>query len=309
MHVVEEPFLTRESILLVLKPGEITTDRPFRTLRQRGGASNGISIPTRTPTGQLLGKVSLYCSLNGDAARAYRLDDFEMSHELVKRATKLERSPWAKLIQRAVEAIASAMPADPDSAEAPPGLRRYLGLRRRSSWRGLDQSALVREWLAHSSAWLDSGAIDREELRGAIEALDAECQKARAEILPDHARSVETFFGIVCRMDPSAAELESGSGETVLIPRDDLERQGLASLGQAVSLLREVMPGGGSYCLPMSAVALEEQSFSDSRSPWERRAHAEAILVSGVSERDSNWLDRELAREPTAVPAAPLRTN
>lgn len=310
MQVAEEPFLTRENILAVLKPGGTTTDRPFRTLRKHAAASEGITVPVRTSNGHLLGKVSLYNCLNGDAARAFRWDQVEVAQELVRRAGALERSVWAEQIRVAVEVIASAMPIDPTGGEAPAALRNYLTLRSRSSWRGLEQGALAREWIAHSKAWLDSGIGDRAQLVEAVEALNREAEKTRAEVVPGNADSVSTFLGIVRRMDSVAAEIESEKGEVLLIPRDDLNRQGLAQVGQSVSLLREVLPNGGVYCLPMPAVTLAEPRYPEQRSPWDDTLEPTSIPLSAlVSERDSDWLDRELAREPTAVPAGPLPTS
>jgi hypothetical protein len=267
-----------------------------------------MTIPVRTASGHLLGSVSLYSSLNSDAARAFRLEQEEVAQELVARATRLENSSWAQEIRHAIEAVASSMPSDPSSREAPPALRNYLMLRGRSSWRGLEKSALAREWIAHSQAWLDSSFGDRAELVGAVEALDREVKQARAEISSYQSNTVSTFFGIVRRMDPSAAELESENGETVLLPIPDLERQGLAVIGQSVSLLREILPNGGVYCLPMPAVTLEP-AHTEARSPWDDTLEPMVIPTSPLSDRDSDWLDRELAREPTAVPASPLATS
>lgn len=310
MRIAEEPFLTRENILAVLKPGGTATDRPFRTLRKHAAASEGITIPVRTTGGHLLGKVSLYNSLNQDAARAFRLDQVEVAQELVSRAGELEKSVWAEQIRLAVEAIANAMPTDPAGSDSPPALRNYLTLRAHSSWRGLEQAALAREWIAYSKAWLDAGMGDRQQLAEAVEALDREAKKIRAEVVPNAADSVSTFLGIVRRMDPVAAELESEYGEVLLIPREDLDRQGLALVGQSVSLLREVLPNGGVYCLPMPAVTLKEPQYPEQRSPWDDSIEPTSIPLSAlVSERDSDWLDRELAREPTAIPAGPLRRS
>jgi len=268
-----------------------------------------MTVPVRTTSGHLLGSVSLYSSLNGDAARAYRRDELDLAKELVVRATELEKSPWALQIRQAVEAVASSMPADPTASNSPPDLRSYLALRRRASWRGLEHSALSREWLAHSRAWLSGDLGDRDVLVDAVEALDREASKARAEILTEPDESVSTFFGIVRRMDPVAAELESPDGEALLVPREDLDRQGLAVIGQSVSLLREVLPNGGIYCLPMTAVTLEEPAHAEQDSPWDATLEPMVIPLSTLADRDSEWLDRELTREPTAVPAFPLATS
>jgi hypothetical protein len=307
MRVIEEPFLTRESVIAVMRPGELTSERPFRTLRDHRAASEGLAVPIRTPGGQVLGRVQLYSSLNADAARAYRLRRIEVARELAARASAIEHSQAAELIRRAVVAAARNLPVDRLSAETPPSLRHYLSTRGRVSWRGLDREGLTREWLSRSDAWLAEGSDDREALIEAAMELDQAACQARADIPDESAASATTFYGIVRRMDATAAEIEGASEETLLVPRDDLERQGLAVLGQPVAVLREVLPGGGSYSLPMAALALEEETFTDVPSPWSDEIEdGNRWKISELTSRDADWLERGLAREPTALLAAPL---
>jgi hypothetical protein len=310
MRVIEEPFMTRESVLSVLRPGELTSERPFRTLREHGAASEGLAVPIRTPGGQVLGRLQLYCSLNADAARAYRLRQIGAARELAGRATDIEKSPAAQLIREAVASAAASLPVDRSPAHTPASLQRYLDMRGRSAWKGLDREGLTREWLAHSDAWLMAGSEDRDALIEAAMELNRAVLQAREDILSQDVVSATTFFGVVRRMDPTAAEIEGAGGQTLLVPLDDFERQGLAAIGQPVAVLREVLPSGGSYSLPMPAVALVEESLSSVSSHW--RNHDATVWeggsmeVSFLSKRDGDWLDRELAREPSALLVAPL---
>lgn len=310
MRVIEEPFVTREAILSVLRLGEFTSERPFRTLREHGAASEGLAVRLRTPSGQILGRVQLYSSLNADSARAYRLQRIGVARELAERAMIIERSPEAQLIREAVASAAASVSVDQLSMETPPALRRYLTMRGRSTGRGLDREGLLREWLSHSDAWLAFDVVDRDSLVDAAAKLDQEACQARDDVLGDDVASATTFYGVVQRMDSTAAEIEGAGNQTLLVPRDDLDRQGLAVLGQPVAVLREVLPGGGSYHLLMPAVALQEESFADIRSSWDSGFdHIEdgnVWGISGLRSRDADWLKRELAREPTALLAAPL---
>lgn len=258
----------------------------------------------RAPLGQLLGRVHLYSALNADAARAYRLHAKPAARALAKRAEELEASPEATTIVSAIASVASRMPSDPLSDEAPAHLRRYLAQRRTSSSRGLDAAALMRDWLVQSAAWLST---ESDDLIDAVSQLGRRAEEARAEILDDTVTAT-TFYGIVQRMDPSAIEIEAPEGETLLIPRADLDREGLAVIGQPVSLLHETLPGGGSYWLPMPAVAIDIQPPpQESVSPLMDVVQAEGgSLVAHLPPADRRWFERELAREPTAVPAAPL---
>jgi hypothetical protein len=305
MRVAAEPFITREAVLSILRPGELMSERPFRTLRQHGAASPGFSVMLRSPGGHILGRLQLYSNLNGDAARAFRLHDPRLAQALAGRAQEIERSSAARRVRAAVAAVAAQMPA-PSIGVSPSGLRRYADLRRRFGGRGLDAVAMAREWLAGSDAWLGE-ADDRDELVDAIAELDRAAAEARADLIGEGPASVSTFYGVVRRMDASSAEVE-GATESLLVPREDLERQGLAAIDQPVALLREALPGGGSYLLPMSAVRLDEGDRTIEPSPWDLDDLMDGVVpTSPLSEADEAWLRRDLAREPSAVPIAPLR--
>lgn len=284
------------------------TGRRFRTLREHEAASPGVTIPMRLESGRMDGRVHLYSNLNTDAARAYRLGRVDIAQKLARRASKLERSAAAKKIQRAVARLADRMPIDPCGDEASPNLHRYIQLRRHLSWQGFDRDVLLRDWLSGSRAWLEEGATQRESLVEAIENLGREAAKARAQILDDESKSVSTFLGVVARMDVAFAELESEHGEVVVIAREDLQRQGLAALGQPVAVLSEALPGGGTYHLPMSAAMLEAPEDAESESPWSSTLAEEmAISVSSLDSRDSTWIERELSRDPEKITVGPLR--
>lgn len=303
MRVVGEPFLTREAILSILHLGEVTTESQFRTLRVHHAASAGLPVTMRTDGGHVIGSVQLYSALNADAARAFRLRHHDLARELAARAQEIERSPDAGRVRDAVSAVAGHMPADlAGTAGVPASLRGYLDARRCSSWRALDPGALAREWLAHAGAWLTTNF---DELVESVVILDRAIEDARADVLPEPR--VSTFYGTVARMDEFVAELEGADEQALLVPRDDLDRQGLARLGQAVAVLCEVLPGGGSYSLPMPAVALERPP-TDDRSPYAEESVREDDVVFGavLEGRDRAWLLRTRTR-PLATPlASPL---
>lgn len=293
--------------MAVLRPSDLPDgDGPFRTLRAHGAVSGGIKIRVRAASGHLVGQLRLYNSLNGDAARAARLRQPEVAKKLAAFAERLERTSAAKKISEAISSLSTAVPSDPCSQDAPPGLRRYARLRGLSSWANLEHGSLTREWLVQSRAWLELAGSNSGSLADAIMTLGNESEKARAKILGDQL-SVTTFYGVVRRLDITAAQLESANGEAVVVPRPDLERQGLAIVNQAVSLLTEVLPGGGSYLLPMPAVMLEPPSYGDPESPWDLLEPENlAFKGSDLDSRDSDWVKRELARDPRVIPVAPL---
>lgn len=304
--MVEEPFTTRDAILTILKPGQPATESPFRRLKRIHCASPGLRVEVRTTLGRVLGTAYIYSVLNADAARAVRLGDAELAGKFAERAHELERSAHADVIREAIREVASTMTGDPDFSDAPPSLQRYLRLRGRTTWLGLDRSALAREWLAHSSAWLSRG--DRVQMIEAIMALAQAADEARADLQRKIAPPTTTFFGIVRRMDELASEIQ-GETEMRLLPRETLEREGLAVIGQPVALLCETLPAGGSLVLAMPAVAVEDRSTTTATSPWDigELDEGHGIPASMLDPDDEAWFERELAREPTAVPLAPLR--
>lgn len=320
MQVVEEPFVTRDAIVSILRPGELTTERPFRTLRERGAASPGIAVPVRTARGRVLGRVQLYNALNADAARAYRLGDPRLAQALARRASELEATPWAMRIRDAISAAAARLPIDSRAADAPGGLRRYVEARRRATPQGLDHVASAREWIARAEAWLPNDESSRAELVDALVELDRAACEARADLLDPSDVSVTTFFGVVRRLDAFAGEVE-GADSVVLIPRDDLDRQGLAVLGQPVAILREGLPGGGSYSLPVAAVDLAPSAPPVRKtSPWDLQLEEDTtmtedgkvftltpIISDRLTGRDAEWLQSEMRRSPVPAPVAPLR--
>lgn len=310
MRVVEEPFLTRDLILAILRPAEITTDQPFRTLRQNRAASKGLAVHLRVGGGRMAGQLTLYSSLNADAARAYRMRDIESARKLAARAMKLERTHWAEVIRGAISTLSERMPLDPFTDSAPASLRHFCEACRHASPRGLDHAGLIRSWLVQSCSWLSEEAGDRDELIDAVQSLAGEAERARAEILTDENPAATTFFGIVQRMDISVAEIENEKGEARLVERDDLDRRGLAMLGRPVALLHEALPSGASITLAMSAAMLEAPSIDEPPSPYGGSLGDEGgIVLTGLSKADSGWVERELGRAPTVLPIGPLKVR
>ncbi|HWX86598.1 MAG TPA: hypothetical protein VNX67_00320 [Solirubrobacteraceae bacterium] len=302
MRVLEEPFMTREAILAVLGPGRPASEARFRTLRHNHYASRGLRADLRSPLGRVLGQAHFYSSLNADAARAARFGERRLAQGLADQAQEIERSHQAEVLREAVEVCGSRLGADPDP---PVSLQRYLRARARASWRGLDQHAMTREWLIHSGAWLSED--EHGDLAEAIVELARRMSETRARLHCDALPPVSTFFGIVRRMDAVAAEVQ-GEAETRLLPREDLDRQGLAMVGQAVTLLCESLPAGGSLVLALPAVVLEAPEPSIARSPWDLPDGDGAMAVSTpIDAADQAWLTHGLAREPTAVPLAPIQ--
>lgn len=301
MRVIDQPFLTRQDILGVLLPGRLATESPFRTLRGKRAASAGFKVPLRGVRGQVRGVLHLYSTLNADAARAFRLMRLDAAVEFAGQAERLETSEPANYLKDLIAAAAGEQLAS--GSRRPPTLERYLA---RRTGDGLDTAQAILEWLARADAWLPSaGALDTAQ--EALIELAADASRVRSEVDGVDAASVTSFYGIVSRMDATAAELEDRNRETILVSREELEREGLAAIGQAVTLLWEALPGGGTYMLPKAAVVVGANAQHDSNSPYD--AGSPSMLGEHLGPADSAWVQRGLAREPTAVPRGGLKVS
>jgi hypothetical protein len=105
-------------------------------------------------------------------------------------------------------------------------------------------------------------------------------------------------------MDALHAEIDGTDEQSLLVSRDQLEREGLAVIGQPVAVLEEILPGGR-YSRVMPAVALDTLVV-DHPSPYDQDLPDGGFVGAQLKPRDRDWFRRALDR-PTAVPVAPLR--
>ena len=157
------------------------------------------------------------------------------------------------------------------------------------------------EWVAQSRVWLTT---NYDALVEAVVELDRGATEARADLIAPEEMSASTFFGTVARMDALHAEIDGANGHVLLISRDQLEREGLAVIGQPVAVLEEVLPGGR-YSRVMPAMALDELAVVRA-SPYDQELPEDGFVGAQLAPRDRDWFRRALDR-PTAVPVAPLR--
>jgi hypothetical protein len=307
MDVVEDPFVTRQGVLNVLSFGNPATEAPLRTLRRHAALSDGIPVPLRSASGHLLGRVHLYNALSADAARLFRWQRHDAAVRLAKKAAKLERSPAGRRVVRAIEDAASHLPVEGSTVRrgTDPRLQAfqaYIDTRRRASWEALDIQALWRSWVSEPRTWLMEEADGG--LRDAVRELAARVADVRwGEPVLTELR-VSTLIGVIERLDPIAAELRSPGGSRFIVPRRPLDREGLAIVGQAVSVLLEELPGGRVLDFYAAAARLDVDTSSGTDfDPF----HPETTVI--LEPADGAWLERVLASEPTTVPVAPLATG
>jgi hypothetical protein len=306
MDVFEDPIVTRQAVGNVLSFGGPTTDAPLRTLRRHAALSDGISVPLRSASGRLLGRLRLYSALNKDAARLFRRHDPVAAARLARRARQIERSTSARHVVAAIEGSASQLPLDADAAQrtdpAAQRFRHYVDVRTATSWEALDQAELWRAWVAEPETWLanDGGGAVQEAIYDLASRI-AEVRAAEPALVRlAEARAVTTRLGVVERLDPIAAELASPDGSRFIVPRRDLEREGLARVGQAVTMLREEIPGGPVIDFYAPAARLDVERPSHDVDPFG------LPMPVRLNVADSAWFERVIASEPTVVPTAPI---
>jgi len=302
VEVVERPFLTSQAVLGVLSFGKPTTDAPLRTLRRHAAVSEGWSVPMRSSSGRLIGRVHMHSALNADAARLFRWGQREAAVRMARKAQAMERSRQAGHVRRAIERTAEDIPVDWAERGATDhrtqAFRYYVDVRRQSAWEGLESSALWRAWVSEPQTWL-AVATD-ESLREAVHELAEHVAGVRADEPLLERHGLTTRLGVIDRLDPVAAELKAPDGTCFVVPRRPLEREGLAIVGQPVSILMEELPGGRTVDYYAPAARLDIPAVDDDVDPFG------ASPPVPLSPADSGWILRAMASKPTVVPLAPV---
>jgi hypothetical protein len=299
VELAEEPLASRREILRTLRLGVPTTEAPFHRLQQQRRASPGWALPLLDEQGRRGVKVYLYSALNIDAARATRRQKHDVAMHLAARAEELEQSAQGGVVRDAVikasERLVSFLGGSAEDDAWSDRLRRYLDLRRGVGWEGVDREALAREWLVHSEAWLHLESDADDHLIAAVRKLAMDAQVARDEAFADDGVEVIAFAGVVRHLDPEVAEIVSGAGETWRVPRRELDREGLARLGEAVSVIREELPDGGEAWLyaPAALLASATEGVESGFAPFDRTS--EWIMETS----EGRWLSQALRHEPT----------
>ncbi|MCC6993528.1 MAG: hypothetical protein IT370_02750 [Deltaproteobacteria bacterium] len=130
MKIVAWPIVGRSQLVQAFRPGESASkEAPFRTLRSNHWATPGLRVTTRS-RGRASGQVTIFSTLNRDAATLAREGDARSASLVAKAAAKLEAGEnFAKLREmlagRSAEDV-SAVIEGGVSDERWPGLLRLL---------------------------------------------------------------------------------------------------------------------------------------------------------------------------------------
>lgn len=131
MSVVAWPLVDRSRLVHAFRPGERSAaEGPFRTLRFHSWASSGVRLKRRV-SGRLAGQVTMFSSLNVEAARLARHGLRDAARRIARAATEIEASPDFIALRDALAALPDERTATmiltgvvPD--EAPPVLMDLL---------------------------------------------------------------------------------------------------------------------------------------------------------------------------------------
>src|SRR5262245_9655865 len=93
MAITTWPVADRNRVVHAFKPGEPSTvEGPFRTLRTHQWATSGVRV-TRRAGGRLSGQMTIFSSLNVEAARLARRGVHDAAQRLARAAEELEAGP------------------------------------------------------------------------------------------------------------------------------------------------------------------------------------------------------------------------
>jgi len=98
MSIALWPLIGRDSLVRAFRPGERSSNEaPFRTLRKHHWSTSGVRITPRA-AGRAVGRVTVFSTLNLEAARLARLDEARAAARVAKAAGVLESgSEFAEL--------------------------------------------------------------------------------------------------------------------------------------------------------------------------------------------------------------------
>lgn len=296
MVLVESPFLGWQTVAAAATLGVPPSPHRLRTLRRHRALSPGSPVMLRS-SGRFLGSVRLYSTLAADAARLYRRGHKEAAARIAARAEELEGSEPGQVILKAIaesaeEFLSASLPEQRDC------VREYVEMRRRLSSEALDRTTLVKAWLTEPQAWLPGAEV--ASLTEALLSMSQHVEAARSEEHQLQALGVMAFIGLVERLAPTMAELRADDGFRTTVPRRDLEREGLATIGQAVKIVKEEVPGGPILTTYSAAGRLDREAPSAGPSSFDDRTPIR------LSQADAAWIDRLMEASPAPPPLAPL---
>jgi hypothetical protein len=230
--LTERPLLSRREILRALDPTGRAGESAFRRLKRDGFITAGIEVKPRR-AGRLSGTVTAFCSLNRDAATAYRKQRPDLALRLVARAAKLESSRAA---------------------------RRLVEVARHET--SIDTGELDLEGIYER--------VVRSDRRPADDLARSVSNARRALERPLADIGVSTILGTLVRLDDEAAEIVSATGERYTLPASALPSGGL-SVGSPIKVRVELLGEGALWTVvepawsdaPVDAPA--EDPFGDLR--------------------------------------------
>lgn len=226
--IADFPLISKKDIVLAFKPGHAgSLDAAYRTLRDKGVVSEGIDVRPRTETGQLLGRLHLYCVLNRDAALLARRSSLAEARKLARAARRIERGKVARELANALEQAAGG---------------------------NLPQSTIQ---------GVLGAAAGNEMMRSHLRTLTDAVQAAREASKP--LAEVEwRVFGRVARLEADFVEVKTNDASRLFVPMINLD-ESLRRVGAALSLHWETLETG--QAIYQAEPALDTEATAETPRP------------------------------------------
>ncbi len=225
------PIVSRHQIVEAFQPGHSAArEGPFRTLRKGRLATAGVAVVIRN-RGHARGRITLFSSLNADAARLAREGHRKAAQALARAAAKVEKSdPFARLVEALAGRSSDVIVFVIDGLETPetgPGL-----------------SAALRELARHT-------AEVRDELKRS-------------------ASLREIVTGRITRLADDNLVLATSGGGTTMVPRWLARGAHRENVGEFLALVQERLDERQALVEAMPAISLEPTASRDEISPFGR---------------------------------------
>ncbi len=258
---IERPLLSKQDILTALDPTGNAGESAFRRLKRDGFISSGIQIKPRRK-GHVEGTLVVFCSLNRDAATAYRKEMPELALRIAARARKVESSRAARR------------------------LAKLVSLESQDDSRRLDLDGLY-GWLAT----VDPRPAD--ELAYSVQAARDSWEKALREL------RVMTVTGILTKLHGETAEIDTPDGRRYYMPiyvTSNWDRM----LEAAVSIRQEQLGDGSLWTLVERAWS-DIAEHRHSRLPELKSPDPFAVLRPHLPDNLEQVLDEAPSPRPLAL--------
>jgi hypothetical protein len=238
MTIAAWPVVARRRVVHAYKPGELSaSEGQFRTLRGHEWASSGVRV-TRRAGQRLLGQMTLFSSLNVEAARLVRHGNLDGAVRVARAAAELEAGPEFAQLKRIMAKL-----TDHDAERVVDGV-------------------------------LPDDAPD--ELAEALTTIARRTERWRAGELTLTALA-EVITGRIAEVHEGYVLLVRTSGPATMVPRWMAVAAQRDKVGALLALVTDKLDDGRAVVEAVPAIDLDDDTSPDSFNPFSRDPRALSI--------------------------------